>query len=142
MAAFAVDAKIAFGRKIAQVEDQVAVVGLERFRSLIVDDPALLLELARQLAFRLKKTSEKLGNLAFLDVTGRISRALIDLAADEEATLRTLNDYRNIMACLVDNHGGTDAGHDSNHDHDRDQRNTVILFHQLPTPEIITVNLP
>ena len=28
------------------------------------------------------------------------------MAADEEATLATLNDYRHIMACLVENHGG------------------------------------
>jgi adenylate cyclase len=28
------------------------------------------------------------------------------MAADEEATLATLNDYRHIMSCLVENHGG------------------------------------
>jgi TolB-like protein/class 3 adenylate cyclase/Tfp pilus assembly protein PilF len=28
------------------------------------------------------------------------------MADDEEATLATLNDYRHIMSCLVDNHGG------------------------------------
>ncbi len=70
---------------LARGECEVAVVELARFRSLVAEDHELLMELTRQLAIRLRKTSEKLGNLAFLDVTGRIARALIQLADDEQA---------------------------------------------------------
>ncbi len=70
---------------VAKTNCEIAVVGLSSFRKLINDDPELLFELARQLAERLKKTDEKLSNLAFLDVTGRVARTLLDLAADDEA---------------------------------------------------------
>ncbi len=70
---------------VARSHCEVAAVELARFRTLVDEDPELLREVALQLAIRLKKTSEKLGNLAFLDVTGRVARALIDLADDDEA---------------------------------------------------------
>ncbi|KAA3626796.1 MAG: transcriptional regulator Crp [Proteobacteria bacterium] len=69
----------------AKTECEVAVVPISRFRKLVEDDPELLMELTRQLAFRLRATSERLSNLAFLDVTGRVARVLIDLAARDEA---------------------------------------------------------
>ncbi len=70
---------------VAKMNCEIAVVGLSSFQKLINDDSELLFELARQLAERLKKTNEKLSNLAFLDVTGRMARTLLDLAADDEA---------------------------------------------------------
>jgi CRP/FNR family cyclic AMP-dependent transcriptional regulator len=47
--------------------------------------PELMRAIAAQLAKRLRDTSQKVGHLAFLDVTGRIARALLDLAADSQA---------------------------------------------------------
>ncbi len=42
-------------------------------------------ELASQMALRLRKTSQKVGNLAFMDVTGRVARTLIDLSKEPDA---------------------------------------------------------
>lgn len=70
---------------IARTNCELAVVGFPQFRALIHEDPDLLMELTRQLAVRLRKTSEKLSDLAFLDVTGRIARTLMELAAAGDA---------------------------------------------------------
>ena len=40
---------------------------------------------AGQMAARLRKTSRKVGDLAFMDVTGRIARTLLDLAKEPDA---------------------------------------------------------
>lgn len=66
-------------------ECEVAHIGYERFKTLIREQPELLLQLTAQIAERLRATSEKVGHLAFLDVTGRIARALLQLAGDSQA---------------------------------------------------------
>nr|BFF12565.1 hypothetical protein GCM10025699_38680 [Microbacterium flavescens] len=43
-------------------------------------NPDILMRLSSQMARRLQVTSEKVGNLAFLDVTGRIAQTLLNLA--------------------------------------------------------------
>jgi len=73
----------------ARTECEVAIVGYDRFRHAICGRPELLLEVTAQIARRLLATSQKLGHLAFLDVTGRIARALLDLANDSEAIAHT-----------------------------------------------------
>ena len=69
----------------ARGECELAVVTYRRFQELIERSPALLLPLAAQLAQRLQATSRKLGTLAFVDVAGRIARALLELAAESQA---------------------------------------------------------
>ena len=64
---------------------EIAKIGYDQFNTLIHEQPKLLLQLAAQIAKRLRATSEKLGHLAFLDVTGRIARALLQLAHDSQA---------------------------------------------------------
>lgn len=56
-----------------------------RFRELVKEHPQILFELASQLANRLDKTNVKLGNLAFVDVTGRIAHALMELCTQPDA---------------------------------------------------------
>ncbi len=41
-------------------------------------NPDILMRLSSQMARRLQVTSEKVGNLAFLDVTGRIAQTLLN----------------------------------------------------------------
>ena len=41
-------------------------------------NPDILMRLSAQMASRLQTTSEKVGNLAFLDVTGRIAQTLLN----------------------------------------------------------------
>ncbi|MCU0834414.1 MAG: cAMP-activated global transcriptional regulator CRP [Chromatiaceae bacterium] len=46
---------------------------------------AILYAIGHQLSQRLRQTSRKVGHLAFLDVTGRIARTLLDLCAQPDA---------------------------------------------------------
>ena len=45
----------------------------------------LLFAIGKQLSGRLRRTSDKVGHLAFLDVTGRIARTLLDLCREPDA---------------------------------------------------------
>ncbi len=49
------------------------------------DSNEIIIALGRQLAKRLLQTSRKAGHLAFLDVSGRVARTLIDLSETPEA---------------------------------------------------------
>lgn len=55
------------------------------FRELARQDPELLFALAGQMATRLQRTTGKVRDLAFLDVTGRIARSLLDLCEQPDA---------------------------------------------------------
>ena len=56
-----------------------------RFRQLAAESPGLVFELATQLATRLDRTNRKLGDLAFVDVTGRVAHAIMDLCGEPDA---------------------------------------------------------
>ena len=64
---------------------EVAEVSYKQFHSLIKDDPELLLSLSGQLINRLKDTTRKVGDLAFLDVSGRVAGTLLDLCKQPDA---------------------------------------------------------
>jgi CRP/FNR family cyclic AMP-dependent transcriptional regulator len=68
-----------------RIECEVAEISYSRFRALAREDPDILLELTAQLATRLRKTSRKVSNLAFLDVTGRIAHTLLELCKEPDA---------------------------------------------------------
>ena len=69
----------------ARGRTEVAEMPYTRFRALSQEDPSLMAEIAAQLALRLERTNRKLGDLAFVDVSGRIAHALIDLCGEPEA---------------------------------------------------------
>jgi CRP/FNR family cyclic AMP-dependent transcriptional regulator len=69
---------------------QLAEIGYARFSQLLNSELAehalgILTLLGRQLSRRLLHTSRKVGNLAFLDVSGRIAHTLIELCKQPEA---------------------------------------------------------
>ncbi len=66
-------------------ECEVAEISYNRFRAIAQEDPDILLELTAQLATRLRKTSRKVSNLAFLDVTGRVAHTLLELCKEPDA---------------------------------------------------------
>jgi CRP/FNR family cyclic AMP-dependent transcriptional regulator len=66
-------------------ECELAEISYSRFRALSKEDPDILLALAAQLSTRLRKTSRKVSNLAFLDVTGRVAHTLLDLCKEPDA---------------------------------------------------------
>lgn len=69
----------------AKMECEVAELGYQKFSELSKNDAGMLYELAVQLADRLQKTTQKVGDLAFLDVTGRVARTLLDLCKEPDA---------------------------------------------------------
>lgn len=69
----------------ARGECELAEIGYARFRQVAQSDPDILFALASQMATRLRTTSRKVSDLAFVDVTGRIARTLLDLAKQPDA---------------------------------------------------------
>ena len=64
---------------------ELAELSYSRARELAEEYPQLLFAIGSQMADRLRSTSRRLGDLAFLDVTGRIARALLDLCKQPDA---------------------------------------------------------
>ncbi|MCG6864891.1 MAG: cAMP-activated global transcriptional regulator CRP [Thiogranum sp.] len=64
---------------------ELAEISYSRYRQLAEDDPGILFALAGQMATRLRNTSRKVSDLAFLDVTGRVARTLLDLCKQPDA---------------------------------------------------------
>ncbi len=69
----------------AKTDTDVAEISYSRFQALVKEQPQIMFRLAEQMALRLRKTSRKVGDLAFMDVTGRVARALLDLAKEPDA---------------------------------------------------------
>ena len=69
----------------AKEESEIAEISYNKFMEINKENPDLLLRLSSQMAQRLNKTSQKVGDLAFLDVTGRVARALLELASQPTA---------------------------------------------------------
>ncbi len=69
----------------ARSECEVAEISYAKFRQLAHEDPEILFALSTQMAARLRTTSRKVSDLAFLDVTGRVARTLLDLCKQPDA---------------------------------------------------------
>jgi len=69
----------------ARSECEVAEISYAKFRQLAHEDPDILFALSTQMAARLRTTSRKVSDLAFLDVTGRVARTLLDLCKQPDA---------------------------------------------------------
>lgn len=73
-----------------RAESELAEISYSKLANLLESDlrpfaKDLLFALGTQLTERLLRTSQKVGHLAFLDVTGRIAGALLDLCKQPEA---------------------------------------------------------
>ncbi len=69
----------------AKTECEVAEVNYTKFHELSVGHPEFLYALGAQMARRLRNTTRKVGDLAFLDVTGRVARTLLELSKEPDA---------------------------------------------------------
>ena len=63
----------------------VAEIGYQAFRKLAHEHPDIMFEISEQLSERLRDTSRRVGDLAFLDVAGRIAHTLINLCQQPDA---------------------------------------------------------
>ncbi|MGH1439190.1 MAG: cAMP-activated global transcriptional regulator CRP [Cellvibrionaceae bacterium] len=69
----------------AKTECEVAEVSYTKFHELSAAHPEFLYALGAQMARRLRATTRKVGDLAFLDVTGRVARTLLELCKEPDA---------------------------------------------------------
>lgn len=69
----------------AKTECEVAEVSYAKFRQLAREDAEILFTVSAQIAGRLRATTRKVGDLAFLDVTGRVAGTLLDLCKQPDA---------------------------------------------------------
>ena len=69
----------------AKSECEVAEISYTKFREISHEDPRILYFIGEQMASRLRQTTRKVGDLAFLDVTGRVARTLLDLCKEPDA---------------------------------------------------------
>ncbi len=69
----------------ARKNSVVAELSYERFGEFSQTSPSLVFELATQLSIRLARTNNRVGNLAFLGVSGRVAKVLMELADEPEA---------------------------------------------------------
>src|SRR5690554_6529958 len=69
----------------AKSECEVAEISYTKFREIAQQDPRVLYFIGEQMASRLRQTTRKVGDLAFLDVTGRVARTLLDLCKEPDA---------------------------------------------------------
>ena len=69
----------------AKTACEVAEISYRKFKELARQDAGLMFALAAQLAGRLRATTRKVSDLAFLDVTGRVARCLLDLSKQPDA---------------------------------------------------------
>ncbi|MCW8194440.1 cAMP-activated global transcriptional regulator CRP [Proteobacteria bacterium 005FR1] len=69
----------------AKTECEVAEISYAKFEELTHTHPEFLFALGSQMARRLRNTTRKVGDLAFLDVTGRVARTLLDLCKEPDA---------------------------------------------------------
>lgn len=63
----------------------VCEMGMTPFLQFARDEPEIMFVIAGQLAARLHETNQRVANLSFLDVGGRLARVLVDLAKKPDA---------------------------------------------------------
>ncbi|MCA1805870.1 MAG: cAMP-activated global transcriptional regulator CRP [Xanthomonadaceae bacterium] len=83
MGLFSDDTRSAWVRTKSECE--LAEISYSRFRQLATEDADILFALSSQMAARLRLTSRKVSDLAFVDVTGRVARTLLDLCKQPDA---------------------------------------------------------
>ena len=69
----------------AKTECEVGEISYAKFNELSETKPEILQAIGSQMAKRLRQTTRKVGDLAFLDVTGRVARTLLDLTKQPDA---------------------------------------------------------
>jgi CRP/FNR family cyclic AMP-dependent transcriptional regulator len=68
-----------------KTECEVGEISYAKFIELGHQHPELLFAISTQIAQRLRDTTRKVGDLAFLDVAGRVARSLLDLCKEPDA---------------------------------------------------------
>jgi len=64
---------------------ELAEISYDKFREVARENPDILFALSSQMAIRLRRTSNMVSRLAFMDVAGRVARTLLDLTKEPDA---------------------------------------------------------
>ena len=64
---------------------EVAEISYAKFRQVAQEHADIVFAMASQMAARLRVTSRKVSDLAFMDVSGRVARTLLDLCSQPDA---------------------------------------------------------
>jgi CRP/FNR family cyclic AMP-dependent transcriptional regulator len=70
---------------ITRSKSFLAEMNYNQFRKIASEDPSIMFLLTSQIFGRLRKTSQKVRDLIFLDVKGRIAHCLLELAKEPDA---------------------------------------------------------
>ena len=70
---------------ITRSKSVLAEISYNQFRKIASEDPSIMFLLTSQIFGRLRKTSDKVRDLIFLDVKGRIAHCLLELAKEPDA---------------------------------------------------------
>ena len=82
---FDADLQVRNAMVVAKNQCEVAEISYERFHQIRGQFPDILYAISNQLAIRLRQTTRKLTDLAFVDVSGRIAHTLLDLCKEPDA---------------------------------------------------------
>ncbi|MFU8765749.1 MAG: cAMP-activated global transcriptional regulator CRP [Haliea sp.] len=85
MGLFGADEEVRSARVMAREQCEVAEISYERFHQIRSQFPDILFAMAKQMGIRLRQTTRKLKDLAFVDVSGRIAHTLLDLCKQPDA---------------------------------------------------------
>lgn len=69
----------------AKSDCEVGEISYSKFKKLAQEDADILFAVSAQVAGRLRATTRKVGDLAFLDVTGRVAHTLLELCKQPDA---------------------------------------------------------
>jgi len=69
----------------AKTACDIAQISYEKIKNIPMVFPDLVFAIASQLATRLRRMNRKVGDLAFMDVSGRVARALLELCKEPDA---------------------------------------------------------
>jgi CRP/FNR family cyclic AMP-dependent transcriptional regulator len=65
-----------------------SVVTIDQFRDFMANNPAAAFDLIKSYAGRIRELTRQIGDLALLDVYGRVARLLLDMATEEDGKMK------------------------------------------------------
>jgi CRP/FNR family transcriptional regulator, cyclic AMP receptor protein len=85
MGLFEEEVQVRSAMVVAKTQCEVAEISYEKFHQIRGQFPDILYAISRQISTRLRQTTRKLTDLAFVDVSGRIAHTLLDLCKEPDA---------------------------------------------------------